>query len=389
MYFKFNETDVFRNVIVTYPKFECVYKYSNSTFKFLVNNPIRENSMANVSVDGINVHEKNIDRVSNLIYPFIPKTDSDTYISGISSGSFQSSYIFGDILVGTYNVKKTIAKDYITSAAHPMVDSFRNAWKKYRPLNADFDFDNFPIPCSYHILPRELFGSGIKKGSVQAGFSIDDAAGTDRTGYSVAQDLNKDGVLRVTSDSLTVSSLVGQKVGYVLYDEGVILTFSASILVQDGGSVYIPQLTSAPVWYSGSSVKDYNWSIFGDDNACESTRCCFLTFRGIKKINNLTMMCNAPSGKLNISNNPTFIEIDQNLFLTQSSYSTFVENTNLRIQNIVSSSYNTIENFEKETYISEVYIYDEHKQIIGIAKLANPLRKREGDQYTVKISYDI
>lgn len=391
MYFKFKETDIFRNTIVTYPRFECVYKSTGGVFKyFLVNNPQTTGTMKSIPSNGISVLEKNVDRSGDqMIRPFIPKNDSDSWISGISSGVFQSSYIYGQSLIGNYLIHKTIAKDYITSTDHPIVKAIRYAWDKYSLLSSEFDYDSFPIPCCYHVLPRELFGSGIKKGSVTAGLIIFDYV-TGYSGYAVAQDINKDGVLRLTADSLVTSSLVGQKVGYVLYDEGMFIFQSASIKVQYGHDVVIPQHFTIPLWRSGTGGQDYNWNTFGDFNAIvDTTEDPFINFQGIRKVNNITMMCTAPSGKLNSSNNPTFVEKDQDIFLTQSSDSTFVENTKLYIKNIVSSSFNVTENFEKQTYISEIYIYDEDKKLIAIGKLANPVRKREIEDFTFKLSYDL
>ena len=45
--------------------------------------------------------------------------------------------------------------------------------------------------------------------------------------------------------------------------------------------------------------------------------------------------------------------------------------------------------FQKQTYISRVAIYDEDKNLIAIAKLATPVRKRETDSYTFKLKLDI
>ena len=43
----------------------------------------------------------------------------------------------------------------------------------------------------------------------------------------------------------------------------------------------------------------------------------------------------------------------------------------------------------KETYISKVAIYDEKKNLIGIAKLANPVRKTPDRSYLFKLKLDL
>jgi hypothetical protein len=57
---------------------------------------------------------------------------------------------------------------------------------------------------------------------------------------------------------------------------------------------------------------------------------------------------------------------------------------------MVSSSFVDEEpDFKKTTYISKIAIYDEQKNLIGVAKLANPVRKRELDSYTFKLKMDL
>ena len=45
--------------------------------------------------------------------------------------------------------------------------------------------------------------------------------------------------------------------------------------------------------------------------------------------------------------------------------------------------------FEKVTYISKVGIYDENKNLIGIAKVAVPIKKTIKNNYTFKLKLDI
>jgi hypothetical protein len=70
-----------------------------------------------------------------------------------------------------------------------------------------------------------------------------------------------------------------------------------------------------------------------------------------------------------------------------SSYSfSEAENT---IKNTVSASYTDPEpNFKKTTYITKVGIYDENKNLIGIANLAEPVKKTEDRDLTFKLRVD-
>ena len=66
------------------------------------------------------------------------------------------------------------------------------------------------------------------------------------------------------------------------------------------------------------------------------------------------------------------------------------ENTKIPLKNIVSSSYKNYDaSFENTTFISKVGIYDENKNLIAIAGIANPVKKTEDKAYTFKLKLDI
>ena len=44
---------------------------------------------------------------------------------------------------------------------------------------------------------------------------------------------------------------------------------------------------------------------------------------------------------------------------------------------------------EKQTFITEIGIFDDDKNLIGVAKLANPVMKKEIDEYTFKLKLDL
>ena len=78
----------------------------------------------------------------------------------------------------------------------------------------------------------------------------------------------------------------------------------------------------------------------------------------------------------------------QNYFVTITSGS-FVENDKIAIKSTVESPFvSGSANFEKETYITRIGLYDKEKNLIGIASLANPVRKTENREYTFKLKID-
>ena len=114
---------------------------------------------------------------------------------------------------------------------------------------------------------------------------------------------------------------------------------------------------------------------------------------GTTKSQTITMLSHAEKGEFNHSNNPTYRTFGQteNMIVSaQSSSAKYIQNSNIAIKNIVSSSYSDpYADFKKTTYISSVAIYDENKNLIGIAKLATPVKKTEDIEYTIKMKLDI
>jgi hypothetical protein len=98
---------------------------------------------------------------------------------------------------------------------------------------------------------------------------------------------------------------------------------------------------------------------------------------------------NAPKNELNNSNNPTFISYSTSSMNITSS-TIFKQPDNMEIKNTVYSEYaDPTGSFEKHTYITKINVYDENKNLIGIAKLAKPVKKTEGRDLTFKIKLDL
>ena len=101
------------------------------------------------------------------------------------------------------------------------------------------------------------------------------------------------------------------------------------------------------------------------------------------------MLAHAKKTHLNHSNNPTFIEYDGRTSIAYTGTFQYEEKSNRKIKNVVSGShYPQTGSFNKVTYISKIGIYDENKNLIAIAKLANPVRKTEERDYTFKMKLD-
>ena len=101
------------------------------------------------------------------------------------------------------------------------------------------------------------------------------------------------------------------------------------------------------------------------------------------------MLAHAEEGKQNLSSNPTYVEKGQALGAMTSSIF-YKEPTGVKPKNTISSSFHEhTASFMKQTYISKIGIFDDDKNLIGVAKLATPVRKREDDAFTFKLKLDV
>ena len=110
---------------------------------------------------------------------------------------------------------------------------------------------------------------------------------------------------------------------------------------------------------------------------------------GTNTTQTLTMFASAPKGQLNQSTNPTFVKYSTANYAASGS-KTYLENNKMEIKNVVSSTYaDPTGSFEKTTYISKVGIYDEHQNLIAIAKVATPVKKTVERDFTFKMKLDL
>ena len=206
-------------------------------------------------------------------------------------------------------------------------------------------------------------------------------------------------------------SATGSVAGVILYNEGVIaLTGTWALADSDN---YVDKFRHAagtvksaepPKWtYFGVGANDGSGSVVSYDGATvHNVSSSFtLEFKGTNYVPVMTMMAHARKGELNFSNNPTFISGN---FETTSAGQKILTGSNVpvvsssveyhqydkvKIKNTVSSSYsNHTASFQTQTYISKIGLYDDKKNLIGVAKLATPVKKTEDREYTFKLKLD-
>jgi len=384
-YYKFKSHDILINNIKTFPSYNF-YIYDGNVY--LDNAPpisgaFTEN-VGMVPSGYINLYDLNIDRDSNttgLIYPFVTKDGAREGFSSVGTSTF-NNLAFGDVITGSYPLSSSIGRDFYTSGqTRNRIDALRNTINYYKLWSPRFSYSSSYCDFSDDkvnliSIPSIFYGEQVKKGSLVLKYFI--------TGTLVAQaeDIKKNGELVQTLPVGSAGS--GSIVGLALYNEGFLL-LTASTALAGGTYDYGPE-SGNPSWiYYGTYVSGN--SDYGGVSAVDESYSLY--FEGVHTIPNMTLFMNAPKNELNNSSNPTFLE-----YSTGSSYYTssmdYKEIENREIKNTVFSEYaDPTGSFEKHTYISRINVYDENKNLIGIAKLAKPVKKTEGRDLTFKIKLDL
>lgn len=378
--YRFEPEDKVFNTIETNPQQIFIfYNRSSSGPRIFHNNQVGEtgrltSNLKHIPEGYISLYEINVDRpAGELVYPFITKEGSLTSFKTISTTSFNSDFSYGDTLTGSYPLSSSIRSDFINYIDRPRISALKNTLEWWSSLSPHYlvssSFGDKTIQDVRLIsIPSIFYGSTIERGSISLKCFI--------TGTLVAElnDARKNGELVQVSGSTT-----GSVAGVCLYDEGFIFLTGS----WDLGNIQQN--------YNGSGDTFFAWKYFGETGSANTANSSSysLSFRGTTEVPVQTLFAHAPPGELSYSNNPTFIEKFSGSFSWSTGSSVYVENSEIPIKNISKTAFEDPTGaFGKTTYISKVALYDENKNLIGIAKLASPLRKRETDSYTIKMKLD-
>ena len=424
--FKFEEDDLFVNRLRTYPEYN-VFIYQSAQY---TNNFEPFSGSGGLTVFDINANRSGSSGHNPLIRPHITASlrkdifKNQVYnpmVEEISSpgehyniraywnrmnGSALSSYpTAGTILTSDYGYASKIKRNltapeqlalqYWNIETGQLESGFRagtfnvtasalyNSALKYTILSDHFDLSGSLLrstdlvengTINFITIPNMYYGSSIKKGSVSLKYYI--------TGSKIAEcnDQYENGILtEVTGNG------VGKVVGLVMYDEGIIM-LTASHNLETGPALdieYDGATAIASSWlYYGTTLND---SIIPSDTLASASY--DLDFKGINYVNSMTMFAHAKKGHLNHSNNPTYRDLTSTSNRQTGPGLTFAQGES-SIKNIVSASF-TSASFEKTTYISKINIYDENENLIGVASLANPVKKTIDREYLFKLKLDI
>jgi hypothetical protein len=420
-YYKFKETDIFYNRIEAHPKKEF-FVFNSSVFldnQSLISGAFAA-SIPNVSTGFASLYELNVDRISastgrvigggtdhpifnnGLIYPFITKGGSLERFRTITTASFNADFAYGDVMSGSYPLSSSIVRELFAESATRdqsanRISALRNTLNYYTPLSRQYEYapttgewDKGIQAINLISIPSIFYGSSIKKGTINLKYYI--------TGALIGEirDENLNGELIQVGPPGSNGS--GSVAGVALYNEGfLVLTGNWDLYSPDGvGPVSLDysgdgsNIDSSWLYYAVGANDGITASVDIVPNTRASASYA-MSYEGVNYVPVVTMLANAPKAELNYSNNPTYINLVdlRTGSLFNSSSMSYIENDKQEIKNTVKSPYiDPTGSYAPQTFISRVGLYDENKRLIGIAKVATPVKKTEDRDLTFKLKLD-
>lgn len=376
MLYKFEKSDVFYNQIKAHPVVSFVIYNQN----FYYNN-IASASNQSVPVGNIDLYESHLPS-----HPFITKDGNLSSFRSISTTTYNTDFLYGDVITGSYPLSSSVKSLYFAAnQSRSFVDALRNVVNSYI-ISPHFYYTSSYGDKSIQELrlidiPSIFVGSSIKKGSVSLKFYL--------TGTLIGE-LRDDKLNGELRQALPQDANTGSVAGVVLYNHSCLLLTGAWSIHPahtenyriGGGGPWSPRWLDFAT--TGSSTP-------GADLTNVASSSFDMSFEGTQYVSTITMFAHAPKGELNYSNNPTFISFSQTSSLTPlTSSKEYKEYNDIQVKNIVKSNFESpTGSFENITYISKIKVFDKHKNVIGIAKIATPIRKRERDEISFKIKIDV
>jgi hypothetical protein len=427
---KFEKNDLFYNRVKAFPKCEFIVYDSKVYFNGLKNSMGKFNNLHGTSQGFVSLYELNVDRAidnggssappsGQSIYPFVTKDGMRIAFKTVSTSEFDttSQFAYGDVIKSKYPLTSSIKRirfapttdTFIEINNEPRfhgthtkltsnkryINALKNTFNKYTNQSHHFSYDDNANPYALSTddmgmygwdkskqeislleIPSIFYGSSIRKGSVSLKFYI--------TGTLAAElvDKNRDGELIQVSGTYDAAKNDGKVAGVVLYNEGFISLTGSWHINRDWKDIYVGTDELNPKWI--------HFGVGANDSTSQATltgSMFTVDFEGVNYVPTVTMFAHAPKGEINNSTNPTSF-LPATVRDPQSTGNTYREHTDLRFTKLEHSDYTTTGSFIKQTYISKVAIYDEERRLIGIAKLANPVRKTEDREYTFKLKMD-
>jgi len=388
---RFDQSDLVYNTIKAHPR--ITFDIHNGSVYYQNERKLSgefTDSINCVPTGHISLYEMNVDRdddestAPDLIHPFVIKDSSRTSFKKVD---YPTSTLIGTHITSSYPMSATITREFVPktstftdSAPKRKLRALKNTMNYNRYLSPHYayscslshynsvgekvidyerDLDDMHVNAIY--IPSIFYGSSIKKGSIDLKY------------YNSGSLIGRLTDSRQNGELIQVNGSTEEVMGVCLYDQGVILLTGSA------------ELTSPPTkrWldFAETAVEGAEESIIAQIN-----------FQGTSYTETITMLAHAEKAEMNHSNNQTYIDYEDATTYTEGSVATAPLYTELdkTIKNTVYSPYpDPTGSFEKITYISKIGVYDESKNLIGIATLATPVKKTEERDFTFKLKLDI
>lgn len=381
-FYKFTENDSFYNVLTTHPNINFkIYDqkvYYNNNTEIIGQNT---SNATHVPVGHLSAYEINIDRpAGQLAYPFITKAGNLMAFKTVSTSSFNTDFQYGDTITGSYPLSASISSQrFAFNSSRKQINSLKNTLNNYQPLSLHFGYNTILGDKSTQELrlidvPSIFYGTQINPGHTTLKIYV--------TGTLIAE-LNDDKKRGELKQRLPQDANSGSVAGQVLYKHGLIVLTGSWDLHASHTENYTGAGAASPRWIDFATTGSTTAGTNVPNTSFE------LDFEGTQKIPVMTLLMHAPKGELNHSNNPTFIKFNQTGSREPLTGSFTYDETELELANTIKTTFiEPTSSFSKQTFISSVGIYDDEKNLLGVVKLATPIRKKEQDSYTIKAKID-
>jgi hypothetical protein len=394
----FGRDDIFINRMITHPEYNFLY-YSGSAYINSADHMGQSNPSGAISLFELNVDRDLSTYPTGLIFPFIIKDGFWLSYPSVT-GSAYNELQPGHVISGSYPLTSSVYRNLISASdpASADPDNYFTVRKKILALRNSLDYyqlyseayrfslaasDATPVgpfvsgTVNLIEVPSIFYDSGIKRGSVSlkfyyTGTLIDEATDSRQNGELIS----------------TMGDLSGSTIGVVLYNEGFMLLNSDTDITSSAGTT--------DDYLGTGTQQSAKWIYFGayekNGPSTPSASLYEISFKGTNSVPTMTMFATAEAGDVNNSQNPTWLSSSAANWRTSSSYhsGSYIEYDKIGVANTIQSQYcNFEDSFEKQVFIKKIGLFDKDKNLIGIAQLANPVKKKEVDDYTFKLKIDL
>ena len=390
----------------------------------------------------ISLYEYNVDYKTgsnNYSYPYLIKDSSRITFKTVGMTDYIVKYSYGDTIESRYPMSSSIVREFMYVASQSATDGVHDGprppgftyragstmVREVKTPSGRTKYYSGPRYRHFAALKNKLNYYGIRSEHYRISSSLAQDTGFDKNGQIInfisipsifygnkitpgtvslkwyftgslageLQDLRQNGELIQIGPTGSTES--GSVAGIVLYEEGfVLLTGSWALNDKTIPMTADSADTSNPSWiYWGAGCNDgvtQTSTAGGGVTKSDFMSCSFgLKFKGQTNTQVMTMFAHAKRGEVNYSNNPTYLKYGQSKVEFTSSQ-VYQESASLDIVNMVSSSHPDFSaSFQRQVCVSKVAIYDEDKNLIGVATLSNPILKEEDQDLSFKIRLDI